>query len=295
MFDGFEAFDVRVGGTTIHGRRGGSGPPLLLLHGIPETHLMWHRVAPALAEEFTVVVTDLRGYGDSGTPASTADHAPYAMREIARDQVAVMRSFGHRRFGVAGHDRGGRCAYRMALDSPGAVDRLAVLDVVPTAEAFAGADARFALGYWVWSFLAAAEPVPERLLADDPAALVDHMLDAWSADPSAFPPEIRADYVRPFTDPATVHAICEEYRAAATLDVDHDEADRGRRRIDCPVLVLWSADGPLAQWYADPLELWRPWVARPTGHPVAGGHFLPEERPAEVGHALRAFFRGLPS
>jgi haloacetate dehalogenase len=292
VFEGFEVFDVPVGGTTIHGRRGGSGPPVLLLHGIPETHLMWHRVAPALAEEFTVVVTDLRGYGDSGAPPSAADHGPYAMREIARDQVELMRSLGHRRFAVAGHDRGGRCAYRMALDAPDAVDRLAVLDVVPTAEAYARADARFALGYWVWSFLAADEPVPERLIAGDPGVVVEHMLDAWSSDPAAFPPEIRAEYVRPFTDPATVHAICEEYRAAAGLDVEHDEADRGRRRIDSPVLVLWSADGPLPQWYADPLDLWRPWAGDPTGHPIPGGHFMPEERPAETTAALRSFFRG---
>jgi haloacetate dehalogenase len=290
VFDGFEIFDVEVGAVRIHGRRGGSGPPLLLLHGIPETHLMWHRVAPALAEQFTVIATDLRGYGDSGTPPSTADHAPYAMREIARDQVAVMRSFGYQRFAVGGHDRGGRCGYRMALDRPDAVDRLAVLDVVPTAEAFARADARFALGYWIWAFLAAAEPVPERLIAGDPETLVEHMLTEWSSDPAAFPPDIRAEYVRCFTDPATVHAICEEYRAAATLDVEHDRADRGRRHIECPVLVLWSADGPLARWYADPLELWRPWAPLVRGGPSPGGHFLPEERPRDITAAFTAFF-----
>jgi len=289
VFDGFEVFDVDVDGVRIHGRRGGSGPPVLLLHGIPETHLMWHRVARALADRFTVVATDLRGYGDSSSPPSAADHGPYAMREIARDQVALMGVLGHRRFAVAGHDRGGRCAYRMALDRPDVVDRLAVLDIVPTADAFARADARFALGYWVWSFLAADDPIPERLIAGDPGAFVDHMLDGWSSDPFAFPPEVRAEYVRCFSDPATVHSICEEYRAAATLDVDHDNADRGRRQIRCPVLALWSLDGPLPEWYGDPLELWRPWAPHVRGHAVPGGHFLPEERPTDVTTALHAF------
>ena len=230
MFDGFEVFDVEVDGVRIHGRRGGSGPPVLLLHGIPETHLMWHRVARALADRFTVVATDLRGYGDSSSPPSAADHGPYAMREIARDQVALMGVLGHRRFAI-----------------------------------------------------------PERLIAGDPGAFVDHMLDGWSSDPFAFPPEVRAEYVRCFSDPATVHSICEEYRAAATLDIDHDNADRGRRQIRCPVLALWSLDGPLPEWYGDPLELWRPWAPHVRGHAVPGGHFLPEERPTDVTTALHAF------
>lgn len=256
MFDGFDAFDVSTGETTIHGLRGGDGPPLLLLHGIPETHLMWHRIAPLLIEHFTVVATDLRGFGDSGTPPSAPDHAPYSMRRLALDQLDVMTALGYDRFGVVGHDRGARCGYRLALDHAHAVDRLAVLDIVPTGEAFRRAAMDFCLGFWVWSFLAAPEPVPERLVAADPAVLVDHMLDTWSAGRDAFPSSVRAEYIAQFSSPARVHAICEQYRAAATLDFQHDEADRGSRQISCPTLVLWSASGPLAEWY-EPLEVWR--------------------------------------
>jgi haloacetate dehalogenase len=290
MFECFEEFDVAGSMTTIHGRRGGTGPPLLLLHGIPETHLMWHRVAPALAEEFTVVATDLRGYGDSGKPPSADDHHPYAMREIARDQVEVMARLGYDRFGVAGHDRGARCAYRMALDHPTAVNGLAVLDIVPTGDAFRLADMEFSLGYWVWSFLAAPYPVPEELIQRSPATIVDHMLDTWSASSDAFPPEVRRAYVEKLSDPATIHAVCEEYRAAATLDVRHDEADRGRHRIACPVLVLWARDGAVGRWY-EPLDVWSAWADDVRGGPVPVGHFLPEEAPERVVAELRQFFR----
>src|ERR687888_516698 len=242
-FEDFAPAEVRTRETTVFVRAGGAGPPVLLLHGIPEIHLMWHRVAPALAERFTVVATDLRGYGASGKPPSTPDHGPYRMRAIAGDQVEVMAALGFDRFAVVGHDRGARCAYRLALDHPAGVSHLAVLDVVPTGEAYARADRDFSLGYWVWSFLAAPEPVPEAMIAAAPRVLVDHMLDAWSDVPDVFPDTVREAYVAAFTDPATIHAICEEYRAAATLDVADDEADRGQRRIDCPTLVLWSATG----------------------------------------------------
>jgi haloacetate dehalogenase len=281
MFDGFGEFDIPTSQTTIHGVRGGAGPPVLLLHGIPETHLMWHRVAPALAERFTVVATDLRGYGASGKPSSTPDHAPYRMRAIAQDQVEVMATLGFDRFAVVGHDRGARCAYRMALEHPAAISRLAVLDIVPTGEAFARADRDFSLGYWVWSFLAAPVPIPEKLIAAAPGVLVDHMLDAWSEVPGVFPHTVRAAYTAAFGDPATVHAICEEYRAAATLDVADDEPDRGRRRISCPTLVLWSATGPVGQWY-DPLEVWKQWATDVRGGAIDAGHFLPEEAPEET-------------
>lgn len=294
MFEGFDEFDVETSGTRIHGRRGGSGPPLLLLHGIPETHLMWHRVAPALVEEFSVVVTDLRGYGASGTPPSTADHSPYAMRAVAGDQVELMRRLGYERFAVTGHDRGGRCAYRMALDHPDAVTALAVLDIVPTAEAFRRADRDFSLGYWVWSFLAAPFPVPEQLIAGAPATLVDHMLDSWSEGAATFPPEVRAAYREQFRDPETVHAICEQYRAAATLDVAHDEADRGQQRLRCPVLALWSARGAVNSWY-EPLTVWRQWADDVRGGPITAGHFLPEEAPDEIAAALAEFFRPGPA
>jgi haloacetate dehalogenase len=287
VFDGFEEFDVATTGTTIHGRRGGEGPPVLLLHGIPETHLMWHRVAPQLARRFTVVATDLRGYGDSGKPPSAPDHAPYSMREIALDQVEVMHALGHSEFDVVGHDRGARCAYRLALDHPDAVRRLAVLDIVPTADTFSQADIDFVRAFWVWLFLSSEEPVPERLVGQAPDAIVNHMLDSWS-NRDAFPPDVRAEYIAKFGDPATVHAICEEYRASSTLDREHDEADRGTRRIACATLVLWSDTGPLATWY-EPLDVWEAWARDVDGGPISAGHFIPEEAPDETTRQLIDF------
>ncbi|WP_433131867.1 alpha/beta fold hydrolase [Micromonospora sp. CA-240977] len=287
MFDGFDEFDIATSGATIHGRRGGSGPPVLLLHGIPETHLMWHQVAPRLAEQFTVVATDLRGWGDSGKPPSTPDHEPYGMRAIARDQVEVMRSLGYQQFHLVGHDRGARCAYRLALDAPDAVTRLAVMDVVPIGDVYNRADKAFSLSYWVWSFLAAPAPVPEQFIGAAPAVLVDYMLDIWPEVKDAFPPEVRAAYVRQFSDPATAHAICEEFRAAATLDYQQDEADRGNRKITCPVLFLWSQRGQVAKLYDDPLAIWREWADDVRGEPVGVGHFIPEEAPEQtVRHLL---------
>jgi haloacetate dehalogenase len=291
VFEGFEEFDIETSGARIHGRRGGTGSPVLLLHGIPETHLMWRSVAPRLAEQYTVVATDLRGYGDSGKPPSTDDHGPYSMRAIARDQVEVMRSLGYDKFQLVGHDRGARCAYRLALDTPDAVTRLVVMDVVPTGDAYDRADMRFSLGYWVWSFLAAPQPVPEQFIGAAPAVLVDYMLDAWPEVKDAFPAEVRAEYVRKFSDPDTVHAICEEYRAAATLDYRLDEKDRGKRKIACPVLFLWSQRGSVAQLYDDPMAIWRAWADDVDGGPVPVGHFIPEEAPEETSRRLLEFLK----
>lgn len=293
MFEGFEEFDVAGAGTSIHGRLSGNGPPLLLLHGFPETHVMWHRVASALAEQFSVVAADLRGYGGSGIPPSNQDHAPYAKRVMAADMVVVMQRLGHERFSVVGHDRGGRVAYRMALDHTDRIDRLALLDVVPTAEALDRADARLALAYWPWSLLTQPEPFPERLIASAPDAFVDAALTGWGSHPASFPHEVRAAYVEALKDPASAHAVCEEYRAAVNLDYEADRHDlAAKRRIGAPTLVLWAASGPLDSWYehtGGPLGIWRSWATDVTGEAVPGGHFFPEENPDATLGALSAF------
>jgi haloacetate dehalogenase len=298
LLEGFEAAEVQTGETCIFVRRSGSGPPVLLLHGFPQTHVMWRSVAPRLARRFTVVCADLRGYGRSGCPASAPDHAPYAKRAMARDMVSVMEQHGFPRFSVAGHDRGARVAYRLALDHPERVARLAVLDVLPTAEVWQRADARLALAFWPWSLLAQAEPLPERLVAASPDAVVDAALGGWGSPPATFDPRVRAAYVETLRDSARVHAICEEYRAAATCDREHDETDRrSGRRIACPVLALWSRRGPLDAWYTEaggPLALWRAWADDVRGRPVDAGHFFPEEIPDETAQALAAFFAATP-
>ena len=294
MMDDFETVEVETGETTIFARCSGTGPPVLLLHGFPQTHLMWRSAAPLLAHDFTVVCADLRGYGRSGCPVSAEDHVPYAKRAMARDMVIVLERLGFARFSVAGHDRGGRVAYRMALDHPGRIDRLAVLDILPTAAVWDRADARFALGYWPWSILAQPEPLPERILAAATDAVVDDALGGWGSPSTAFPPNVRAAYMDALRDPAHVHAICEEYRAAATLDREHDKADcASGRRIACPVLVLWSAHGPLGTWYAEeggPVALWRAWSDDVRGHPIDAGHFFPEEAPKQTARVLGRFF-----
>jgi haloacetate dehalogenase len=288
VFDGFEEFDVSTSGTTIHGRRGGDGAPVLLLHGIPETHIMWRHVAPLLAERYTVVATDLRGYGDSGKPPSTPDHTPYSMRAIAQDQVEVMRTMGHDRFSVVGHDRGARCGYRLALDEPQAVNRLTVMDIVPTGDVYERAEMAFSLSYWIWSFLAAPAPVPEQFIAAAPDVLVNFMLDSWPKVKDAFPDDVRTEYIEKFRDADTAHAICEEYRAAATVDYEHDEADRGNRKIECPVQVLWSQGGSVEKLY-DPLQIWKSWSDDVRGEAMPVGHFIPEEAPPDTAQKLIDF------
>ena len=296
MLDGFQSEIVDTGETTIFLRRLGTGRPILLLHGFPETHLMWRDVAPRLAGRFEVVCADLRGYGRSGCPPTTPDHAPYAKRAMARDMVAVMERLGHARFMVAGHDRGARVAYRMALDHPERIDRVAVLDVLPTATVWARADARLALNYWPWSLLAQPEPLPERLVGAAPDAVVDDALGGWGSPVAAFAAEVRTAYVEALRDPAHVHAICEEYRAGGSLDRTHDEEDRAAgRRIVCPLLALWGGRGPLSTWYVDaggPLTLWREWARDVRGHALDAGHFFPEEIPADTADLLARFFGG---
>jgi haloacetate dehalogenase len=284
MFEGFELSTIDAGEASIRVRHGGSGPPLLLLHGNPQTHVMWHLIAPRLAEDFTVVATDLRGYGDSSKPETAPDHEPYSKRTMARDQVEVMRRLGFEHFCVCGHDRGGRVAYRMALDHPERVTKLAVLDIVPTWEAFRRADMAFGLGYWHWYFLAQPFDLPERLIGADPDLFL--LRDR----PVGWTPEALGEYRRCFRNPKTVHAICEDYRAAATVDYERDETDRRTgRRIACPVLALWGRRGFLEEWY-DVVDIWRGWAQEVYGRALDCGHYLPEEAPEETYAELHAFF-----
>ena len=291
MFEGFDDLTIDTGEATIRARRGGNGRPVLLLHGIPETHVMWHKVAPRLAQEFTVVAADLRGYGDSSKPPGGPDHGAYSKRAMARDGVELMRQLGLERFAVVGHDRGARCAYRMALDHADRIDKLAVLDIVPTSDAFDRANMQFGLAYWVWFFLAQPYDLPERIIGENPQLFLDYMLDSWSVVRDAFPRDVRDEYARTFSNPATVHAICEEYRAASTLDYQNDQADHGRRSITCPVLALWSAQGSLQSWY-DVLAVWREWADDVRGKAIDCGHFLAEEAPDDTYAELRTFLAG---
>jgi haloacetate dehalogenase len=291
FFPDFTLEHVPLADGVIRLRRGGSGPPLLMLHGNPQTHAMWHAVAPALARRFTVVCPDLRGYGGSFKPDATADHAPYAKRAMAQDVVAVMQHLGHPRFLVASHDRGARVAHRLALDHPERVLRLAVLDIVPTIEHFERTDMQFALGYYHWFWLAQPHPFPETLINAAP--------DAWfaahtSREPRSadfFHPEALADYMAAVHDPNMIRGMCEDYRAAANIDLLHDREFRAAgRKVQCPMLVLWGAKGKIAQWY-EPLQIWRPYcAAEVTGGALPTGHYLAEEAPQALLERFEAFF-----
>jgi haloacetate dehalogenase len=293
---GFEcrSLDIDRGSVFIH--EGGSGTAVLLLHGFPQTGLMWHRVAPLLAADFAVVIADLPGYGRSGCPRDSNRHASMSKREMAVTLVEAMRLAGHERFAVVGHDRGGRVAYRAALDHPESVSSVAVLDVVPTFDVWDRADARLALAFWPFSLLAQPAPLPELLISAAPDAIVDNAISEWGSSPEAFPIRLREAYVDALRDPAHVHAICEEYRAAAGIDRDNDQADLDAgRRITCPLLALWSDRGGLASWYDDaggPLGLWRRWAKDVQGQPIPGGHFFPEEQPVLTAELLGAFLKG---
>ena len=276
MFENFTQRQIATSEAVINLRHAGDGPPVLLLHGHPQTHVMWHRVAPRLAQTYTVVCADLRGYGDSSKPPTTPDHEPYSKRAMARDQVEVMQALGFERFAVVGHDRGGRCAYRMALDHPDRIAALSVLDILPTAEHFRRTDMSFAMGYWHWFFLAQPYDLPERLIMGDPDAFYlrrgKHMFDEAAL----------AEYRRCFTDPATIHAMCEDYRAGAGIDMRLDESDqKAGRRIACPVQALWGLKGPIDRWY-DVCEVWRGWANDVEGQGIDCGHYLAEEAPEEV-------------
>lgn len=286
MFEGFERIGIETPEAEINGVRGGEGPPVLLLHGYPQTHAMWHRVAPILAESHTVVATDLRGYGDSSKPAGGEDHAGYSKRAMARDQAAVMQSLGFDTFAVVGHDRGGRVGHRLALDHPERVERLAVLDIVPTRHVFETADADLALAYYHWFFLSQPYDLPEKLIGADPVYYLRKKIGVWGGGLDLFDPEALAEYERCFT-PETVHASCEDYRAAAAIDLRHDEEDFGHR-LQCPLMALWGANGVVGRLY-EPLAVWREYAENVRGRALDTAHFLAEERPEETAGELLAF------
>ena len=295
MLDGFATRRIDTGEASIHLAIGGSGPPLLLLHGYPQTHACWHLVAPRVARTFTVVCPDLRGYGESRGPLKdTADHVAYSKRAMAQDQVAVMAALGFERFGLTGHDRGGRVAYRLALDHPERVSRLALLDIVPTGEMMARVDRKLAYGSYHWFFLAQPFDLPERMIGADPDFYLDWTIKSWVGEGASLAPEAMARYRAGFRNPAAIHAACEDYRAGLGIDADLDAADKAAgRRIACPLLVLWGERRPerkADQW----LAIWREWASQVEGGPVTSGHFLAEERPDEIAGKLERFF-GAPA
>ena len=282
MFEGFEKLRLQANGVEISLVRGGSGPPLLLLHGHPQTRAIWHRMAGALARSFTVVASDLRGYGDSGKPRGWPDHGNYAKRVMAQDQVEVMAALGHPRFRVLAHDRGARVAHRMAADHPDRVERLVTLDIAPTLAMYEQTNLAFATHYFHWFFLIRPFPFPETLISADPELYLRHTLGSRSAGLAPFSPEAYAEYARCIRDPATVHGICEDYRASAGIDLDHDRADRASgRKVACPMLALWGAQGAVGK-VVDPLAEWRLVAADVRGKALDGGHYLPEEVPEAV-------------
>jgi haloacetate dehalogenase len=288
VFQGFDTVRVDVGGVAVHAVVGGSGPPVLLLHGFPQSHVMWHPVAPALARRATVVAADLRGYGDSDRPPSGPDHAGYSFRAMAADQVGLMRALGHDRFAVVGHDRGARVAHRTALDHPGAVTRVAVLDVLPTLHVYTHLDQALATAYYHWFFFLQPADLPERMIGADPSGYLRTLLGGWGSGLDAFAPGALAEYERCFADAGARHAMLEDYRAAASVDLEHDRADR-HRRVEVPLLALWGARSVVGRSPVDPLDVWRGWAADARGAAVDAGHFLVEEQPGPVLAELERF------
>jgi haloacetate dehalogenase len=284
LFPGFETRRIATAGAQIHARVGGSGPPLLLLHGYPQTHACWHKVAPDLARQFTVVVPDLRGYGQSSGPAGGSDSSNYSKRVMAQDFVTVMAALGHQRFSVMSHDRGARVGYRLALDHAELVERLVTLDIVTTLDAWTDMDMSNAVGRFHWPFLARPAPFPETMIGHDPVYFLDYLLAQWTStkDLSAFDPRALANYRESFSRPEVIHATCEDYRAGATCDPEIDLADRtAGRQIACPMLALWGAQRKHG-FVNKPLETWRRWCPHVVGGPIVSGHFLAEEAPADT-------------
>ena len=287
LFRGFERRRIRTSGALINLVAKGDGPPLLLLHGYPETHAMWHKVAPDLARDYTVVCPDLRGYGDSSKPKGLPDHANYSKRAMAKDMVEVMQALGHRSFHVAGHDRGARVAHRLARDHGSRVRTLTVLDISPTLRMYESTDKAFATAYYHWFFLIQKPPLPEQLLAGHVPHYILGRLGRGKGGLQPFSPAAQREYIRCFRDPRTIHATCEDYRAAAGIDLEHDRKDL-RRKLRMPVLVLWGKQGVIERMF-DPLKDWREVARNVTGHALDCGHFLPEEKPQQVLAELRRF------
>ena len=291
-FAGFRTVDVDAGGIDIHARIGGSGPPVLLLHGYPQTHVMWHRVVARLARTHTVVVADLRGYGDSDKPAAGPDHFEYSKRAMAQDQVRLMSALGFDRFSAVGHDRGARVVHRMCLDHPDSVERAAVLDIVPTLHIFTNVDRPLATTYYHWFFLAQEPDLPERLIAADPDYFLRTSIQRWSAGAFPFDPQAVEAYVRWFDDPAAISASCEDYRAGASIDLEHDTADReAGNRVRCPLLALWGLRGFVGRNY-DVLSVWRDYADDVRGSGLHSAHFVAEEEPDATAEALLEFLPG---
>jgi haloacetate dehalogenase len=290
FFEGFSLETVEVRGQRIRLRRGGEGPPLLLLHGNPQTHAMWHKVAPVLARRFTCYLPDIRGYGFTSKPPASADSAAYAKREHAADLAALMTHFGHETFRVVAHDRGARVAHRLVLDHAARVEKLCTMDIIPTIEHFERADMAFAMGYYHWFFLAQPHDRPERMILRDVEDWFDLHTAREPKDKSFFHPEARADYLAALREPGTVMGICEDYRAATGIDLEHDRESRAAGvKVQCPMLALWGAKGAIPRWY-DALAIWRQYAAGPvSGGAVNSGHYLAEEAPEEVLAALEGF------
>ncbi|KJK25600.1 alpha/beta hydrolase [Burkholderiaceae bacterium 16] len=290
LFPNFEPFRMQLGEVAIAGVRGGSGPPLLLLHGHPQSHLIWHKVAPALADRFTVIATDLRGYGSSSAPPGNAGHENYSKRAMAQDQVEVMARLGFNVFALCAHDRGARVAHRLCVDHPGRVSRAMLLDIAPTLAMYERTSMAFAAAYWHWFFLIQPAPFPETLINAEPEFYLNKLMGLRHAGLSPFVPDAMAAYTAAMRDPAHVHAMCEDYRAAATIDLDHDRADRADGRgIDCPLRVLWGEHGVVARCF-EPLSLWQEVASDVSGHAVPCGHYIPEEAPGVLQEEMLAFF-----
>ena len=293
LFPGFAERRIKTTqGVEIYLRTGGSGPPLLALHGYPQTHVAWHRIAPELARQCSLVIADLRGYGASSAPPGDAEHHTYSKRAMADDCLSVMRALGHERFMVAGHDRGGRVAYRLALDHADTVSALIPIDILPTADVWRRTTAESMLKSYHWAFLAQPSPMPETLIANDPVFYLEHTLKSWAKprDLSPFAPEALEHYRALLTDPARIHAVCEDYRAGATIDRQRDEADlAANRRIACPTFVLWAR----SYLPGDPLEVWKGWCTNVTGTSIDSGHFLAEENPRDTLTALIPFLESM--